>query len=281
MQNDYSINNFKKQKDFLICIDSDGTAMDSMTIKHTKCFGPCFVAEWDLEPYKDAVLSMWYEINLYGNTRGTHRFLGLLDILKTVNIKYKSIPDLEVLEDWVSTSKELSERTLKLAIKKTNSEILKKALRWSEHTNRAIKGLTFDDKKPFEGVIEFLKEATISADIAVVSSAAREAIFSEWQHYEMLSFINVLACQEEGSKKAIISSLIKKGYKNSCVLMIGDALGDLAAAEKNKTFFYPILSGSEYKSWVELKNNYLNDFLSNNYKIGQKRIVSGFINSFY
>ena len=38
---------FNKSKDFLICVDSDGCIMDTMDIKHFKCFGPCMVKEWD------------------------------------------------------------------------------------------------------------------------------------------------------------------------------------------------------------------------------------------
>ena len=40
---------FKRGSDYLICIDSDGCAMDTMDIKHYRCFGPCMVAEWGLE----------------------------------------------------------------------------------------------------------------------------------------------------------------------------------------------------------------------------------------
>lgn len=39
---------FKKNKEYLICVDSDGCAMDTMNIKHIKCFGPCMVNEWKL-----------------------------------------------------------------------------------------------------------------------------------------------------------------------------------------------------------------------------------------
>lgn len=281
MHREYNIDRFKKQKDFLICIDSDGTAMDSMTVKHKKCFGPCFIGEWHLEPYSDTVLKIWDEINLYGSTRGTNRFNGLLSILKKVNGVYIDVPDLSVLEKWVLGTKELSERSLEIESEKVDSEILKKALNWSRNTNAAIKKLTFDDKKPFDGVIEFLREAHQYADIAVVSSAGREAVFAEWEHYGMLEFIDVLACQEEGSKKAIVAELIKKGYKKSNVLKIGDALGDLAAAEKNKIFFYPILSGCEYKNWVELKTDYLKYFIEGEYKKVQPRLIGGFTNSFY
>ena len=37
------LNIFQKQKDFLVCVDSDGCAMDTMDIKHFRCFGPCMV----------------------------------------------------------------------------------------------------------------------------------------------------------------------------------------------------------------------------------------------
>ena len=38
----------EKKHDILICVDSDGCAMDTMNIKHMKCFGPCLVEEWGL-----------------------------------------------------------------------------------------------------------------------------------------------------------------------------------------------------------------------------------------
>ena len=35
-----TLDQYTKQKDFLICVDSDGCAMDTMDIKHFRCFGP-------------------------------------------------------------------------------------------------------------------------------------------------------------------------------------------------------------------------------------------------
>ena len=43
-----SLQGFQKKKDYLICVDSDGCAMDTMNIKHIKCFGPCMVEELSL-----------------------------------------------------------------------------------------------------------------------------------------------------------------------------------------------------------------------------------------
>ena len=42
------IEDFQKTKDFLICVDSDGCAMDTMDVKHIKGFGPEAVNTWGL-----------------------------------------------------------------------------------------------------------------------------------------------------------------------------------------------------------------------------------------
>ena len=68
---------FAKQKDYLICVDSDGCAMDTMDIKHFRCFGPCMVEEWGLEEWATPILNRWNAINLYSGTRGINRFKGL------------------------------------------------------------------------------------------------------------------------------------------------------------------------------------------------------------
>ena len=56
---------FQKKKDYLVCIDSDGCAMDTMDVKHIRCFGPCLVAEWGLEDWREPILARWNDINLY------------------------------------------------------------------------------------------------------------------------------------------------------------------------------------------------------------------------
>ena len=37
---------YRKQKEYLICVDSDGCAMDTMDSKHITCFGPCLIPVW-------------------------------------------------------------------------------------------------------------------------------------------------------------------------------------------------------------------------------------------
>lgn len=58
------LENFQKKKDFLFCVDSDGCAMDTMDIKHFRCFGPCMVEEWGLTEW-EAILEQNRKLQKY------------------------------------------------------------------------------------------------------------------------------------------------------------------------------------------------------------------------
>ncbi len=78
-------------KSYLICVDSDGCAMDTMTVKHVKCFGPCMVEEWNLQKWAEPILNRWNEMNLYSMTRGINRFKGLAAALTEIDRQYTSV----------------------------------------------------------------------------------------------------------------------------------------------------------------------------------------------
>lgn len=249
-----NLKNYEKKKEFLICVDSDGCAMDTMDIKHIWCFGPCMVEEWGLEKWKEPILERWNEINLYTMTRGINRFKGLAKMLGEVHETYMEIEDLPVLEKWVEESSELSNQALADAIREKESVALKKALSWSVKVNEKINDLPFDVKKPFAGVKEALATAHEKADIAIVSSANLQAVEEEWELYGLLKHVDILLAQDTGSKAFCIGELVKKGYNVRNVLMTGDAPGDYEAASKNGVFFYPILVRHENESWEEFRN---------------------------
>ena len=77
--------------------------------------------------------------------------------------------------------------------------------------------------------------------MAVVSSANREAVLEEWARWNLLDQVDVLCCQDSGSKAHCIAMLKEKGYSPDHILMVGDAPGDKAAAERNGVYYYPIL----------------------------------------
>lgn len=250
-----SLAEFKKKKEFLVCVDSDGCAMDTMDIKHIRCFGPCMVKEWALSAWETDILSRWNEINLYSLTRGINRFKALSMALCEINEKYTKIEDIESLKSWVDNSDELSNNSLKREIEKSPECVfLKKALSWSESVNEEIKKLPESEKKPFEMCKEALMFAHKRADIAIVSSANRDAVLEEWEKFGLLEHTDIVLSQDAGSKAFCIGELIKKGYDRDKIVMCGDAPGDKDAAEKNGVFFFPILVKKEKESWSEFIN---------------------------
>lgn len=261
MQN---LSDFKPRKDFLICVDSDGCAMDTMNIKHKNCFGPKFVDIYGLSDYREQVQKIWEDVNLYTQTRGINRFLALVLTLRTIREQnICPLPhEFDVLTKWTEETTALSNSSLKAEFEKTGNVQLGLALEWSYAVNDAITALP-EGKYCYNGVKEALEQISRSADIVVVSSANSEALEHEWQTCQLTQYLSALFGQEPGTKAYIISKLMEfGGYDKSRVLMIGDAPGDLSAAEKNQVFFYPILAGKEEGSWKKLISEAVGKFLS-------------------
>lgn len=251
-----TLSEFTKKKNFLLCVDSDGCAMDTMNVKHVKCFGPCFVEEWQIEE-PEKVLKRWNEINLYSLTRGINRFKGLAQLLCEL---YPNNPEYAKFKAWTEKAEELSERSLEWKIKEGGGEVFEKALAWSRATNRAIDALSSEEKSAFDGVYAALKRAKEDFDIAVVSSANLAAVMDEWRRCGLIDLADCIATQKDGSKSFCISQLVGKGYKRENVVMVGDAVGDLHAAEENGVSFFPILVNREIESWRNI-NDCLAQFL--------------------
>lgn len=260
-----TVDNYVKKKDYLLCVDSDGCAMDTMDIKHIKCFGPCMVEEWGLEAWEEAILDRWNVINLYSMSRGINRFKGLAVALKEINDQYTKIEDVDLLCRWVEESKELSNAAVTREIETCGSDIFTKALSWSQKVNEAINALPFEVKKPFEGVKEALEYAHQYADVAIVSSANYEAVIEEWELYGLLDSVDIVMSQNVGSKAFCIGEMLKKGYDKDKVLMAGDAPGDFDAAKKNGVLYYPILVRHEKESWEEFQSTAVSKLMNGEY----------------
>jgi len=229
--------------------------MDTMNCKHFGCFGPCMVTEWELEEWKDAILDRWNVINLFSMTRGINRFKGLAMALGEIDTQYKVIPGVKALQHWADTAPALSnDGVAKAAAEATDPEakqIFEKALSWSKAVNAAIVQLPEAVKIPYDGAKEGLAAAHKFADVAMVSSANRDAVEEEWGKFGLLEHTDIVLAQDIGSKAACIAAMMRFGYAPDHVLMIGDAPGDCDAAEKNGVLYYPILVNHEKASWDE------------------------------
>lgn len=244
---------FVKQSEFIVCIDSDGCAMDTMEVKHRECFGPQWIYTYGLDDKFDECMKLWLDINLYSITRGINRFKGLAMALVEMEKRGCHFEGLEEFVTWTNEAKELSNPALLAYSQKSSSECVEKALLWSIRTNRAINNLPADDK-PFDNVKVTMDEMCKTADLVAVSSANGEAVEAEWTKHELKDDCRVLLCQEAGSKAYCIGEMIRKGYDANKVLMVGDAPGDRDAAIKNGVWYYPILVGKEGFSWERLLN---------------------------
>ena len=170
--------NFERKHDYLVCVDSDGCVMDTMNCKHFHCFGPCMVDEWELDPWREEILTRWNVINLFSMTRGINRFKGLAMALGEIHEKYVLIPGIKALQHWADTAPALSnDAVAKAAEAAEDAEaklVLEKALRWSKAVNAAIVKLPEELKVPYDGAKEGLAAAHAFADVAMVSSANRD-----------------------------------------------------------------------------------------------------------
>ncbi|MBP3684847.1 MAG: HAD family hydrolase [Oscillospiraceae bacterium] len=246
---------FERKHDYLVCVDSDGCVMDTMNCKHFHCFGPCMVTEWGLDEWKEEILDRWNIINLFSMTRGINRFKGLAMALKEIDGKYTKITGVDALVHWADTAPALSnDGVIKAAAEAADADaklVFEKALSWSKAVNAAIVELPEELKVPYAGAKEGLAAAHSFADVAMVSSANRDAVEEEWGKFGLLEHTDIVLAQDVGSKAACIAAMLKFGYDLDKVVMVGDAPGDCDAAEKNNVYYYPILVNHEKESWDE------------------------------
>jgi len=246
---------FVRKHDYLVCVDSDGCVMDTMNCKHFHCFGPCMVDEWELEQWRDAILERWNVVNLFSMTRGINRFKALAVCLAEIDKQYKPIAGIDALVHWAETAPALSnDGVAKAAAEAADPDaklVLSKALSWSKAVNAAIVKLPEELKIPYAGAKEGLAAAHQFADVAMVSSANRDAVEEEWGKFGLLEHTDIVLAQDVGSKAACIREMLKFGYDLDKVVMVGDAPGDCDAAERNGVYYYPILVNHEKESWDE------------------------------
>jgi phosphoglycolate phosphatase-like HAD superfamily hydrolase len=249
-----NLRNMKPEHDFLIAIDSDGCAFDTMEIKHKECFIPNIIKYWQLQPVSKYARSAAEFVNLYSKWRGINRFPALLmtfDLLEEwpeVQKRKIKIPQAQSLREWVARETKLGNPVLEAEVNKTNDAILKQALEWSKAVNKTVADLVHH-VPPFPFVRESLKKISQWADIIVCSATPYEALRREWEEHDIAQYARLIAGQEMGSKKEHIQFASEGKYKKENILMIGDAPGDRKAAEGNKAKFFPINPGWEEQSW--------------------------------
>lgn len=265
-----TLRDFRPTREYLVGIDSDGCAFDTMEVKHKECFIPNIVRFYGLAAVSRLAREVAEFLNLYSKWRGINRFPGLvmtLDLLAgrpEIARRSAHLPPAAGLRAWLARETRLGNPALKAEADRTGDPDLALALAWSEAVNRSI-GEIVKDVPPFPLVRESLEAIRGRADAMVVSATPGEALEREWREHDLRDLVALIAGQEAGSKREVLALASDGRYAPDRVLMVGDAPGDLAAAEANGVLFYPIDPGSEEESWRRFHDEALPRFFDGTY----------------
>ena len=263
--------NLKPHHKFLVAIDSDGCAFDSMEIKHKECFIPNFIKYFDLQPVSKYAREAAEFANLYSKWRGANRFISYtlaLDLLKErpeVIARNAAIPELQGVRDWMKRESKLGNPTLQAEVERTADPDLTQAYDWSLAVNESVTNIVYN-VPPFPLVRESLEMISLWADVIVCSATPHEALVREWEEHDLAKYVRFIGGQEAGSKKEMIAMAIADGkYAKTNAMMIGDAPGDMRAAKENDILYFPINPNGEEKSWEKFYHEAAEKFRDNAY----------------
>lgn len=266
---------FRPSQDYLVCIDSDGCAFDTMGIKQRECFCPWMIAMFGLQPVAKAARACKEFADLYSKTRGANRHVTIKRILTELLPSHPqtrargfAVPQYAAYFAWVEDPKSLlSNEGLAAAIRKevdpAAQRELERILAWSERVNWAV-GEIVKGIPPFPGVREALERLDRCADVVVVSATPLEALRREWAEHDIDRYTALICGQEMGAKAEHIGA-VGEHYRRDRILMVGDAPGDLRAAQANNAAFFPIIPGDEEASWTQFGSEGLDRFFGGTY----------------
>jgi len=264
------LDTFTKKHGFLVGIDSDGCAFDSMEVKHKECFIPNTIKYFDLQAVSKFAREAAEFVNLYSKERGINRFPALISTIDLlierpdVQKRGVAIHQLKSVRDWIARESKLANPALEAEAAKTGDADLKRTLDWSKAVNKTVDDMVHG-VPPFPFVRESLTKLQSAADMIVCSATPGAALQKEWEEHDIAKFTAAICGQEAGTKKDILARAMQAGYEPTQVLMMGDAPGDMKAAKGVGALFYPINPGAEDQSWERFFKEAADRFLNGTY----------------
>ena len=125
---------FTPKHEFLVGIDSDGCAFDTMELKHKECFIPNIINSYELQGISKYAREAAEFVNLYSKSRGINRFPGLIETLEWLQKRPEvAARGVEIripigLANWLETETKHANPALETAIKANPNDDLKQAL---------------------------------------------------------------------------------------------------------------------------------------------------------
>ncbi|MCD6253025.1 MAG: HAD family hydrolase [Thermotogae bacterium] len=282
---------FKKEKKFLVAIDTDGCVTDNMNGKQMLIFHPQYMEFynlWKIESYFREVAEFY---NLFSRHRGCNRFIAVQltlkalssrkDVQKVMKENHVELPNVTVVDRFIEYARKrdlgLGNPSLERYLNEeepTNFAVYK-LLGWSEAVNRTFPHISAKIP-PFRGVKKALELMAQHADVVIVSQTPYDDLADYWEKNGLTPYIRAIAGQEMGTKAQHIE-MVKEagGYKEEEVLMLGDAHGDLKAVKANNGFFYPVVPGKEEESWEAFPEAF-EAFINGSYAELEKKLLGEF-----
>jgi len=258
------LRNFKRTKDYLVAIDTDGCVTDNMNGKQMLIFHPQFMEFyqlWEMESYYREVAEYY---NLFSVDRGCNRFIAIQftlialqnrkDVQQVLQQRQVKLPDIKPLNEYIVYTKEnklgLGNPSLEEFLNQNPLDLtLYKLLGWSEAVNRMFPHVSARIP-PFGKVKECLELMAKYADVLIVSKTPYADLANYWEAQGIAQYVQIISGQEMGSKGHHIEVAKRAGnYEDNQVLMIGDGGGDLKAVKVNNGLFYPTPPGQEQEAW--------------------------------
>lgn len=257
--------------DFFVGIDSDGCAFDTMEIKHKECFTPNIIKHWGLQPVSKYAREAAEFVNLYSKWRGINRWPALVmvfDLLRErpeVQVRNVVPPEAPRIREFIADDGfPKSNDGLRSYMAEHREPELDTAWAWTTGVNATVADMVHG-VPPFPWVRESLAFLADKADMIVVSATPMEALTREWEEHDIARYVRVIAGQEMGKKALHLRLAAEEKYPPNHVLMIGDAPGDMKAAQANNALFYPVNPGHEEASWKRFYEEAVHRFLDERY----------------
>jgi phosphoglycolate phosphatase-like HAD superfamily hydrolase len=265
------LEHFEPKHGFFVGIDSDGCVFDTMEVKQKDFFHPLMIELWGLEAIEVEARQVAEFVNLYSIHRGQNRFPALLKTFELLRewpevvARGVALPPTESLRAYVESGLPLGNPSLvAYAEAHPEDDEIARVREWSLTINERI-DREMAPISPFEGVYEMLAEIRRTADSIVVSQTPEETLVKEWRLHGMERFVRMIAGQELGTKREHLELAAVGRYDADAILLIGDAPGDLLAAEQAGVLFYPIIPGEEEASWARLRDEAYDRFHAGHY----------------
>ena len=287
MKNHYTLDDLRslpKRHDAFVGIDSDGCVFDTMSVKQKEHFHPFIIRYWGLEACEREFRTCAEFVNLYSKTRGSNRFPALLRAFELfvdypgVKASGVELPKLDALRSYVHSGLPLGNPSLTDEAERTKDPELARLLEWSLAINVEI-NTRMRPVPPFAWARKALELIRSSSDAIVVSQTPEDALVREWNLHQLHPCVDLIAGQELGSKVEHLRLATEGKYAPGRVLLIGDAQGDQAAAEKSRVLFYPITPGQEEAAWERFCQEAYGKFLNGTFAGPYEKMLANAFNA--